>query len=277
MSDFRADLHCHSTCSDGSFTPIELVQLAKQIGLNGLSITDHDTIAAYETAVEAAQQANITLLSGVEFSAGHKGVSVHILGYAFPFHSPLLQAFSQKHQLRREKRNLDMIALISAQGMPLTLEEVLGFSPQAVGSIGRPHIALAMSKKGFVASPQDAFKLYLTEDKPCFVKGEMFSVEETIDTLHQAGGVSIIAHPHLIKDEATLRDLLNMPFDGIEGYYARFQPYQNARWLDIAKKKNWLITGGSDFHGDFKQNSSLGSSWVRSEVFSTLQKHATAL
>lgn len=272
MNQFRADLHCHTTCSDGTLNPQEVVKLAKDIGLKGLSITDHDTIDAYATAVAAAQEHDIKLISGVEFSAAYKEISVHILGYCFPFKSELILEFCKKHQARRVERNRAILEQLTKIGLPISNEELSEYSPKAIGSIGRPHIAYAMLKKGYVPTLQDAFKSYLSEGMPAYVSGNLFSVEETIDLLHRAGGIAIIAHPHLLKGEGIIPTLLKMPFDGIEAYYAKFYPYHNQRWLNIAKKKDWIVTGGSDFHGETKENATLGSSWVNDETFNLLWK-----
>jgi predicted metal-dependent phosphoesterase TrpH len=128
-----------------------------------------------------------------------------------------------------------------------------------------------MVKKGFVESVPEAFYNYIGEDKPCYVRGDSFPVEEAINTIHQANGFAIIAHPHLIKESNLIQSLLKMNFDGLEGYYARLSQAQNERWIKIANKKNWMITGGSDFHGDIKPGNPLGGSWVREETFQVLR------
>jgi hypothetical protein len=157
---------------------------------------------------------------------------------------------------------------LATHAMPLNLEDVL-FS----NSIGRPHIAMAMIKRGYVSSIQQAFQLYLGEGKPCYVPGVTYSVEETLEIIHQSKGLAIIAHPHLIKDGKILNELLNLNFDGIEGYYGRFPASAHERWLKIGARKGWIITGGSDFHGDVKPDLPLGSSWVGEETFMTLYHH----
>lgn len=274
MVDFRADLHCHSTCSDGTLSPTGLVQLACDIQLKGLSITDHDTIAAYEEAMPAAQNAHLPLISGVEFSAVHEKTNVHILGYSFSLQSPSIHEFCAKHCQRRTDRNKAILDLLAAHGMPIDSDELKISSPSAI--IGRPHIALAMMKKGYVDSIQKAFQMYIGEGKPCYFPGEKISVEETIDCIHQAHGLAVIAHPHLIENVKVVRDLIELNFDGIEGYYGRFPAHEHERWIKIGIRKGWLITGGSDFHGDIKPNLPLGSSWVNEETFSILYKHFQA-
>ncbi len=271
MNDFRADLHCHSTCSDGTLTPTEIVQRAVELNLQGLSITDHDTIGAYPEAVIAARAHHLPLISGVEFSATHEQTNVHILAYGFSLDSQIIQDFCDTHCSRRTARNQAILDLLKTHGMPIEEDELKKSTSHAI--IGRPHIALAMMKKGYVTSIQEAFRSYIGEGMPCYHPGKKVSVEETLDTIHQAKGLAIIAHPHLIQDVKTVKNLLEMNFDGLEGYYARFNLSQNERWLKIAKHRNWLITGGSDFHGSIKPNLPLGASWVNQEIFSILQEH----
>ncbi len=267
MKQFRADLHCHSTCSDGTCPPEELIDLAIANGLSGLSITDHDTVEAYATAIPYAKKKNFPLLSGIEFSCEHRGVSVHILGYAFSLRNEKLLAFCQKHKNRRETRYQQILQKLQEHEMPI---DTATFGK---GSIGRPHIAMAMVEKGYVDSVQDAFRKFLGENKPCYVPGQTFSVEESIEIIHQAKGFAMIAHPHLIQESYIITDLLLMPFDGLEAYYARFAPHQERRWVQIGQHREWIITGGSDFHGTIKTHNPLGCSWVDETTFNPLYRH----
>lgn len=278
MSEFRADLHCHTTCSDGSLSPIEILHLAKQNKLSALSITDHDTIEAYSQALPAALELGIELLTGVEFSAAHQNSSIHILGYGYQLENLAIQDFCKRHTERRLNRNRGILDLLHKIGMPISEEELQSTSSSSShqkGTIGRPHIAMIMVKKGYITTPQEAFKKYIGEGRPCFVQGQTFTIEETIDVIHQAKGLAVIAHPHLIKQSHLLDILFAMNFDGIECYYGNFPAQDHKRWLKIAKKKNWLVTGGSDFHGSIKPNLNLGSSWIGKNEFQTLKEKIT--
>ncbi len=272
MSTFRADLHCHSTCSDGTVSPQGLIKLAMQVGLQGLSITDHDTINAYTTALPLAKELGLRLISGVEFSALYGKISVHVLGYSFDLNNTGIHEFCKKHQIRREKRNREILDKLATHKMTITMKEIEECAGPNHGTVGRPHIALAMKQKGYVKSLEEAFKKWLGEGRPGYAPGNQFQVEETLHIIHEAGGLAVIAHPHLLQNDRTLKRLLEMPFDGIECYYARMAPDQNQRWLNIAKEKKWLITGGSDFHGEVKELIPLGSSWVDQEHFKPLEK-----
>ncbi len=264
---FRADLHCHTTCSDGTFTPDQLVRHAKEIGLSGLSITDHDTIEAYPIATKVAKEVGILLGTGVEFSSVFKEMSVHILGYDFLLDDPDLIAFCKKHEQRRLERNQVILEKLRAHRMPIAESELLARGEK---SIGRPHIAQLMVEKGYVNSIKHAFQLYLGDDKPCFYRGKSFSSEETIDIIHQAQGKAFLAHPHLLDHRRKIRELLQLPFDGIECYYARFFPADEKKWIQIATERKMLISGGSDFHGSVKDYIPLGCSWVNQETFSKI-------
>lgn len=278
MSVFRADLHCHTTCSDGTVSPRDLIQLAADIGLSGLSITDHDTLEAYHEAIPAAESCQIPLLPGLELSAVHKQESVHVLAYSFSLNSQPILNFCRNQRESREQRNRAILDRLAAHGMPLTAEDfpVDLFSTQSGHSLGRPHIASAMMKKGYVQSLQQAFQEYIGEGKPCYQPGNRLSAEETIDIIHQARGLAVIAHPHLIANTGTLKALLSMNFDGIEGYYGSFPSKDQERWIKIGMQKGWLITGGSDFHGNMKPNICLGCSWIGEETFKILQQHYQA-
>jgi predicted metal-dependent phosphoesterase TrpH len=270
MSDFRADLHCHSSCSDGSLSPEELVRHACAIGLQGLSITDHDSLEAYRTALPEAKLRQLKLISGIELSSAHNNTTIHILGYSFTHHHPVLQKLCLQHTTRRSQRNQEILSNLAKLKMPISQED---FSEITSSAIGRPHIAQIMVKKGYVPSVQAAFKMFLGENKPAYAQGTHPSVEETIQAIHAANGLAVIAHPHLIDSKKIIHELLEMNFDGIECYYAKFTRDQNAKWLKIAQEKNWIKTGGSDFHGDIKPNINLGSSWLPRDSFHPLYEH----
>ena len=256
---FRADLHCHTTCSDGTLSPEEIVHLAKESGLAGLSITDHDTFAAYETAIPVAKEIGLLLGAGIEFSSEHQGESVHILGYDFLLDDPGIAALCLHHRTRRKERNLAILKKLADHKMFITEEELKGE--------GRPHIAACMVKKGYVTTIREAFNLYIGDGKKCFAKGDAISSQETIDTLHKAGGKAFIAHPHLLSKPA---GILKLNFDGIECRYARFTPDKEKPWLKIAESKKWLASGGSDFHGLMREDLVLGSSWVDEKTFNEI-------
>lgn len=263
---FKADLHCHTTCSDGSLTPRALIDLAKSIGLSALSITDHDTIDAYPIALPYAKEMGLLLGTGIEFSCLLDKASVHILGYDFDLGLEAIPDHCAKHRLRRHARNKIILGKLRRLRMAIPENELEELEASGI-TVGRPHIAQLMVKYGYVASAAVAFQLYLGDKKPAYDPGEGFTVEETIEVIHAAKGKAFLAHPHFYEKQAFIRKLLEMPFDGIECYYGRCLPEQEKPWLEIAAKKGWLVSGGSDFHGEAKPNVELGSSWVIEELF----------
>lgn len=258
---FRADLHTHTTCSDGTLSPLELLENAIKIGLRGLSITDHDSIDAYEIAIPKAKELGILLGTGVEFSSQYRDCNVHILGYGYDLNDSGIQAFCKKHKERRCNRNRAILEKLAKQSMPIEEEELQG------NTIGRPHIAQLMVKKKYVASIKEAFSYYLGDHKICYVPSHVFSIEETISIIHQAKGKAFIAHPHLLKEGKIIKELLQFSFDGVECYYSRCHLEKEKRWIKIAKEKGLLMSGGSDFHGSIKPDIPLGCSWVDEETF----------
>ncbi len=270
-SYWRADLHSHSHCSDGTFSVEEMILHAKKIGLQGLSITDHDSIEAYEKGPALADAEGLYLLSGVEFSTTYQGSSIHVLGYAFRLDAPPIKELCQRHIDRRRKRNQAILEKLTKYGIYITqddLAKIASAYPKA--TIGRPHIALAMLNQGKISNIKEAFQLYIGDSAPCFVKGDPITTEETIDALHKSGGIAALAHPHLIEDSKLINTLIKLPFDAIETFYGNFTADQNERWTRLAQKHGKMMVGGSDFHGSIKPNILLGSSWTCEETFRPL-------
>jgi predicted metal-dependent phosphoesterase TrpH len=265
----RYDLHCHSTVSDGSLEPKELIDLAVSLELTGISITDHDTFGAYTPNLFAyAAEKQIELIPGAEFSSVFGDNGIHVLAYYFDIHNAALIDFCEKHKERRKERNLEILDLLKKKGMEITIDDLRS----SIGVVGRPHIAAALIKKGYVDSFQDAFKNYIGDGKPCFAPGNRVSLEETITMIHQAGGKAVLAHPILLKKRSLIKKLLEFPFDGVETFYANFSARQNAEIAGIVVKYPKLIpTGGSDFHGEGKSYSNLGSAYTSEENLARLK------
>jgi 3',5'-nucleoside bisphosphate phosphatase len=270
---FRADLHSHTTCSDGTVDPKKLIDIAVQLDLSGLSITDHDTVMAYESALPYALEKGFSLLPGAEFSSFFQGESVHILAYGFQLGHPDLKAFCNYHYERRVKRMKEMIFNLNKVNVSITYEEVVGrLEGENHYILGRPHIAQLLIEKGIVSSFQNAFKHYLVPGAPGYVPNNSFSVEETLELIKVVKGKAVLAHPHIYKKKI-IPELLNYSFDGIEGYYGRCHPDREKEWVEIGEERGWIITGGSDYHGTVKPKIPLGCSWVGDTVFNLLYQH----
>ncbi len=267
----RYDLHCHTVHSDGEKTVSELLDIAKNANLAGLSITDHDTISAYDEAFELAKERSLEIISGTEISCLHNQKPVHILAYSFCTKDEKFNLFIKECQRMRYERNIEMLKLFAERKISITFEELEERFNKKMHAIGRPHFAKLLIEKEVASSFYDAFNRYLADGKKCFVIGRRPSVEEAIDAVHLANGFAVIAHPHIIHDSSLEKELLEMNFDGLEGYYAKMGPNREQKWVAISKNKNWMITGGSDFHGESKPINQLGSSWVSQETFNQLK------
>lgn len=267
---FRADCHCHSHFSDGALSVQDLILAAKAANLQGLAITDHDTIDAYETAIPLAREQDISLVSGIELSAQYQGASIHVLGYAFDLKHPAITALCKQQQQQRHDRNLAILDKLKKLRFEITLDELTAAFP--FRSLGRPHIATLMVQKGYVSSIKNAFERYLGERKRCYVGGFDLSVEDAIRTIQMANGFAVLAHPYVIQPARIVTDVMSFPFDGIEVYYGTFHKGKEYFYLNEAKKRDWFITGGSDFHGPHKSYPKLGSSFTPHEVFEKFEK-----
>lgn len=270
---FRADLHCHSFCSDGTDSPEVLLEKAKEAGLSALSITDHDTLAAYTPQVfQKAQELGIELLVGAEVSSEWGMFSVHILAYGKGLLEPPFAQFLREMQKRRLERNLAILEKLKELGMDISMDELSSVKTQ---SIGRPHIASLMLGKGYVSSLQEAFDRYLKEGASCYPFGCKFSPEEVIGEIHQVNAKAVLAHPHFLAKtkEGILckAHLLTLSFDGIESYYGNFSEETALPWVDACQERGWIATGGSDYHGTVRPNIRLGASWTKEEAFVRLQ------
>lgn len=268
---FKYDLHIHSTCSDGTFTPLEILDKAKEANLKGLSITDHDTIDAYnEELFKKAEELDLTLITGVEFSAIEKGTTVHILGYCFDPKNPTIAEFAKMHIKLRDERNKAIISKLARKGFKISFEDLEAKRVQKNQVLGRPHIGEILLDLGHVRSMQEAFERYLGEGKSCYVEPKNPSIDETLEVIKIAGGKSVLAHPQLFKKRRILKEILKKPFDGMECYYAKLRRTDAENYTKMAKERNWLVTGGSDFHGTSKPFLYLGASFIQDEDFQKL-------
>lgn len=256
------DLHTHSTASDGTFPPREVVRLAKERRLKALALTDHDTIAGLPEAMAAGQEFGIEVIPGVEISARHANGSMHILGYFLDYESEPLARRLTVLQKARQDRNPQIIAKLNQLGIPLTMEQVERLS--GGGQVGRPHIARALYEGGYVRSLQEAFDIYLGNDGKAYVSKFRFPPEEAMAMIRDAGGIPVLAHPFTLglHTSETLRPLLKelmaLGLAGIECYYPEHSFGQEALYLFLARELGLLVTGGSDFHGDNKPEVTLG-------------------
>ena len=257
------DLHLHSTSSDGSATPSELVLRGRQAGLTAMALTDHDTMSGANGFLEACRMQGMTGIAGVEISAaveeGHG--TLHILGYGVNPGHPLAQESLGRVLDGRALRNGQILSKLNELGLELDWTEVLACA--AAGVVGRVHFAQAMVARAYVLSVSEAFDRYLAKGRSAYAERYRLSPVEGIRMIREAGGVAVIAHPFLweadeVKLEAGLRGLKEMGLAGIEALYSDYNLEQTVTLLRLAIKLNLLKTGGSDYHGISKPDIALG-------------------
>ena len=272
------ELHCHTTYSDGRSTPQELVAEAAAAGVKALAITDHDTLGAWEEAIEAAKDHDIEIVPGVELSTVHNGRSLHILGY-YPRREFIEQPL-QERLAGRKRRAAKMVANLIEMGYELDIPQLEGNM-----ALGRPHIAGAMVKAGYVQSTQEAFARFIGEDKPAYVHYEKFSVAEGIQLIKACKGIPVWAHPYLFrggKVEEVLPQLVEAGLMGIEVYHPNCSATQQRKLLDYCQEYNLLATGGTDYHGhksdrDYKTRTQLNHFQLPITMLDAIKQKAARL
>ncbi len=277
----RYDLHTHTRASDGMNTPAENVRLAKEKGLAGLSISDHDTVAGLKEALEEGEKQGISVIPGVEISTRVGGKDIHVLGYFMDLNHALLLERLAGLRATREARNEMIIHNLQGLGIDITLEEVISGLDRALRedeSLGRPHIADALVRKGYAADLRDAFDRYLGEGKPGYASIPRIAPEEAMDWIREAGGAPVLAHPGLYGDDDLVSAILERGRPvGIEVYHSDHGPEDVERYLSLAGRYGLIPTGGSDYHGvrhGVVFHGDLGSRYVSGECVGLLKEAA---
>ncbi|MBA4493289.1 PHP domain-containing protein [Paenactinomyces guangxiensis] len=248
----RVDLHSHTTASDGLLRPDQVIQLAREVGLKAVAITDHDTVSGIEEAQEEGRKLGIKVVPGVEISTLWDGKEIHMLGYYIYPHDPELLKKLEDLRDVRKIRNQMMISKLNQLGIEITLEEVAEKSKRkAPGlNVGRPHIAEVLIDKGVVGSMDEAFDRYLGRDGLAYVTPKRITPFEAIDIIHGGGGVAVIAHPGLYEQDEVIPQLVECGLDGIEVNHPDHTEEAKRRYRGIAEKYHLIATAGSDFHGE---------------------------
>ncbi len=257
----RIDLHTHTTFSDGSCSPTELVDLARQQGLDILAITDHDTTEGISEAQEATRGLPMELIPGIELSAQFQNREMHILGYFINPTDHRFQARLETHRSTRIERLQRILEHLQALGMDISLAEVEQASGN--GTIGRPHIAQVLIDKGYIKTMKDAFEQLLGSRGKAYVPRIVPEAHEIIEWITDAGGIPILAHPYwegYNKEESATacQTLVEHGLQGLEVFYGTFSARHISFNLGLAKRFKLLMTGGSDFHGTMKPDITLG-------------------
>ena len=245
-----SDLHMHTRCSDGLLNPEELVEAAKAAGLNYIAITDHDTVNGICQLYEVGLYPNkgIKIIPGIEFSAHHEVQEIHILGYNIDIYDKNLTDRLNDVVEGRWDRFSNMIKKLQDMEYDISETDVLEIAGDST-SISRSHIAQALVKKGYFQTVKDCFDEVLEKGRPAYVSHYLLDPKEIIDLIKQSGGIPVLAHPKLIKDDNLVDELLKQGIEGVEAFYPKHSPEDTERYLAMANKYNLMITGGSDFHG----------------------------
>ncbi|WP_050742196.1 PHP domain-containing protein [Symbiobacterium thermophilum] len=243
----RADLHNHTTASDGTLTPAEQVRWAASQGLAAVGITDHDTIAGWAEAKEAAEEAGIELVPGCELSTEVGGTEVHILAYYFDPEDPGMADLLRRMRGGRRKRVEEAVAKLHALGYAdVSLERILARGGE---SVGRPHIAAELVDLGIVRTLKEAFERFLAQGRPAYVPRPKLEPAEAIAVVRQAGGVPVLAHPGLIGDDRWVREAIAAGVMGIEAYHTDHSELQRQFYARWGHDAGLVVTGGTDSHG----------------------------
>ncbi|MDR4484534.1 MAG: PHP domain-containing protein [Nitrospirales bacterium] len=272
----RIDLHTHTHFSDGSVSPTALVELALQQNVSILAITDHDTTEGLPEAMEAAQRLPLEIIPGIELSTEFQGRETHMLGYFINHADPRLQARLERLRATRVDRLHHILDRLHSLKMEISLAEVEHVA--GGGTIGRPHIAQMLIEKGYVKGIKEAFDRFLGVRGAAYVRRVVPEAAEIMTWITEAGGIPILAHPYweglsADKTAASCRTLVDQGLRGLEVFYGAFSARQISLNLNLARKFDLLMTGGSDFHGAFKPEISVGTGRGSLRVPPTLIDH----
>ncbi len=250
-----ADLHMHTTCSDGALSPCELLQRINNVGIGTISITDHDSVEAVDEAIALGKELGIEVIPGVELSSDIGERDIHILGYFIDYRDLQLLEYLSLFRRERLKRAERIVAKLNHMNVPLTLEAVL--DKAGAGSVGRPHIAYALMEGGFTESYEGAFVKYIGVGRPAYEQKIHFAPEDSIALIASVGGLSSLAHPGKYTSDADINRLIKHGLDGIEVVHPSYSPERTKHYHLIAGEYFLLESGGSDFHGGMKDDDHL--------------------
>jgi 3',5'-nucleoside bisphosphate phosphatase len=275
-----ADLHTHTTHSDGTTSPAENFAMAAAAGLSAIAITDHDTFEGLEEAHAASLRTGVELIPGVELSTEWQGAGIHILGYWTDPDHPELAAECRRLRTERHRRARVMVERLEAMGIPVSFARVVELAGQA--PIGRPHVAAAIVESGAVADMDAAFDELIGEDGPAYEPKHALTPVEGVRLLHEAGGVAVLAHPALSwrREDggvplALVDDLVGAGLAGVEAEHAAHAPDAVDRWRRIADQRGLVVTGSSDFHG-VRKEAAIGERTTANVVWHSLRERSGA-
>ena len=271
----KTDLHIHTYYSDGVFSPEKIVDTALDVGLQAIALTDHDNILSYDVAQKYIQETNkpIEVIQGIEVNTMYKNYEVHILGYFMDVNNNDFQEMIKFQQQARIKQTKEIISLLAKkEGIKIKFEDIKKQVAPG-GSIGRPHIAKAITNAGGTSSVIDAYSKYIHDNSPVYVQRKTVSPQDAVEIIYDAGGIPVIAHPHdldIAKD--LIKELMQYGLRGIEAYHRKHSPACVEYFSSMAEEFGLIVTGGSDFHCPNIMNGQimLGKNFVPDWVYSKL-------
>jgi predicted metal-dependent phosphoesterase TrpH len=264
------DLHLHSTASDGSDAPEAVVALAERNGVRVMALTDHDSVEGYPAAEARAREAGIRLLSGIELSVHEEGSDVHLLAYGFDPAEPELKAAIARYREGRHDRARKILARLKGLGIRISMDEVESIA--GGGAVGRPHVAEALLRGGFVETFNEAFQRYLGAHAPAYVAKPPVRLEEASRLVRDAGGVTVLAHPGTLNRDHHIPSWARRGLDGIEVWHSKHDAASVARYQGFAAMHGLLMTGGSDYHGERTPAVTVGSVAVPERILEPLDE-----
>ena len=275
----EVDLHCHTTASDGTMDPADLVRRAARLALRVIAITDHDSADGVPAALAAGQNLGVEVIPGVEINTDVPGSEVHVLGYYVDYQDVSFSAELARLRAGRLERAQGMVEKLAGLGAPISLERVLQLSRG--GSVGRPHLAQALIEAGHVNSFGEAFDRFIGRNGPAYVERTKFSPQEACQLIRRAGGVPVLAHPLVFNAfgtakvtlplETLLPEMLGAGLLGLEVYYPTYNARTTESLMGVARRYGLLITGGTDFHGLQAERIDLGGVYVPMKVVRRLR------
>lgn len=272
--DLYADMHTHTTCSDGILSVEQLLERVETLGLQALSITDHDTMIAHDEIERLGYNGPVEIVPGIEVSCTSHGREVHLLGYWMDRKHPGVQQYTTFFRADRERRAIEMVQRLQRLHVPITFEEVQ--EEAGVAPITRPHIAAVMVRRGVVRNIQEAFDKYLDTSSPGYVPRSPMTMTDAVTMIHDAGGIAIVAHPSgAFKEARLLLELVSTGIDGIEVYHPSHWYETREFYRLFCKQQGLVVGGGSDFHGsrDYDEKN-LGHVGLPKDLYLSLRERA---
>ena len=280
----KADFHIHTNYSDGAYKPEDVVDMAIDAGLEAIALTDHDNILSYNVAQKYLEERNLQdkleIIQGVEINTLYKNYEVHILGYFMNTNDSAFQNLLKTQQQARLNQAIEILDLLDKkEGIKISLDSIKSQVAQG-GSIGRPHIAKAITNAGGTTSVIEAYSKYINESSPVYVKRNTVSPQDAVEIIYDAGGIPVIAHPHDIDiAEKLIRELMSYGLCGIEAYHRKHSPAVVEYFSSMAEKFGLIVTGGSDFHAPKPQNGQilLGRHFIPEWIYDKLMQEKKRL